>query len=1289
MGRTATLSPEFRKRRKLTTMAEAYARIPFLFSPLDPGAGNGSRKTKQENGHTKAELTGHVEELKKVAEELRQARRAALNLMEDAIQSKEALRQSEEKYRTKLEKEVEDRTAEVKATKELLQATLDSSLYVIQAFKAVRDRGGKIVDFTYVMNNRQAVEQNGEVIGKSLLQRNPGVVETGLFDKFVQVTESGNAIDHEQFYNDGGFNGWHHQTLVKMGDGFVAATGDINEKRKAREEILHLKDEIAQQATDKYYSLFNSIDEGFCLIEMLYNEAGKAINYRFVEVNESFERHTGLKNIVGMTGQELTPGTEPNWLKIYNKVAETGEAIRFENYDEATGRWYESYASSVGNAESHLVAIVFNDVTERKKAEAVLREREEQKSFLLKLSDAFRSITNPAEIQHTVSLLVMDHLGAERTYYGEILGDQCIILGDAAKEGLPSLAGVYKLNSMPIFQTIIDAGKPVVVRDLSKADNMDETLRELCIQLKVISFINVPVIKNGKAVGVLSILQSTPREWTAFEVELAEEIAGRTWTALKQAKAEEAMRLSEEKYRTLFNSMDEGYCIIQMIYDNAGKAIDWRFCQVNRAFELNNGLHNAEGKTIRELAADIEPKWMEIYDRVAQTGVPLRFEEDSIALHRIFSLYAFRISDPAERKVAVIFTDITERKKAAEKLRTSEERLQLAINTARTVVWEWNVAENKIETTFNFADIFGLSPIRFAEEGYTLVHPDDRDAHIAKTKKAVTEGGGYYSQFRILRPDTNEIVWLDERVDSIEDQDGKVTKLVGASIDITDLKKAEELLRKSEARLRITMESASDYAIITMDTQRRVEKWSMGATQLFGYTEKEMIGQLADIIFTEEDRKAGVPQAEMETAGNTGRANVERWHQDKNGRRFFMSGVMRPTVSAELSGYVKVVRDVTEQKEAQEALRVMEERHRIALHSAEMGAWDWNVDEDQVTWNEQHFRLLALEPVNEKFKSGFLLQFVHEADFQQVVEEMQRAVNETGIYHTEFRVHRADGELRWMTSYGKAVEKTSNKSTRIVGVMYDSTVRKMVTEELSRLVAERTIELQRSNEDLRQFAHVASHDLKEPIRKIQTFNNRILDEYSESLPPKVKTFSEKINTSATRMMSMIDGVLRYSKLGNEEQALEPVDLGEIINMIKADLELLISQKEAVITVTDLPLVRAIPTLMYQLFYNLLLNSLKFAKKGEASRIEISWENKPRNEDDFNRIAVSDNGIGFEQEFAGEIFKTFTRLHAADVYEGSGLGLALCKKIVERHGGSIIANSAPGKGTIFTIQFPRL
>lgn len=242
-----------------------------------------------------------------------------------------------------------------------------------------------------------------------------------------------------------------------------------------------------------------------------------------------------------------------------------------------------------------------------------------------------------------------------------------------------------------------------------------------------------------------------------------------------------------------------------------------------------------------------------------------------------------------------------------------------------------------------------------------------------------------------------------------------------------------------------------------------------------------------------------------------------------------------------------------------------------------------------------------------------------------------------------------------------------------------------LSERLEIMVEQRTSELRRSNEDLQQFAHVASHDLKEPVRKLKTFINRLDEEYGSSIPSKGQGYVEKMRQASSRMYSMIEGVLKYSSLNESHQEIENVDLNEIMKSIETDLEVIISQKGAVIRKSELPRLQGANVLLYQLLYNLVNNSLKFNDSKPV--ITISSSLIKVGEKSFAEIIVADNGIGFDQQFADRLFDAFLRLHSKDHYEGTGLGLALCKKIVERHRGTIEASGEEGRGSKFTIRLP--
>ncbi|GAA4449145.1 sensor histidine kinase [Rurimicrobium arvi] len=240
---------------------------------------------------------------------------------------------------------------------------------------------------------------------------------------------------------------------------------------------------------------------------------------------------------------------------------------------------------------------------------------------------------------------------------------------------------------------------------------------------------------------------------------------------------------------------------------------------------------------------------------------------------------------------------------------------------------------------------------------------------------------------------------------------------------------------------------------------------------------------------------------------------------------------------------------------------------------------------------------------------------------------------------------------------------------------------------LEQQVQERTSELQRSNSDLQKFAHVASHDLKEPLRKVKTFLSRLEEQMNDKLDEVSVGYLERIHVSTNRMFTMIEGVLNYSTINAEQHELEIVDINEVVATIESDLEIKLGEKGGVIEYSDLPNINGIPVLIYQLFYNLIYNSLKFCREGVPPHIRIGATTVTKESGLYTCISVSDNGIGFDPSESSKIFETFTRLHSKDEYEGTGLGLSLCKKIVERHGGEIEAQGKTNEGSTFTVSIP--
>ena len=275
-----------------------------------------------------------------------------------------------------------------------------------------------------------------------------------------------------------------------------------------------------------------------------------------------------------------------------------------------------------------------------------------------------------------------------------------------------------------------------------------------------------------------------------------------------------ALRQSELRYRTLFDSIDEGFCVCQMLLDAEGNACDYRFLEVNRTFEQHTGLVGAPGRTALELVPDLEPHWVEMYGKVALTGEPLRFEQGSDVMGRWFDVYAFRVGEPPSLTFGILFTDITTRRRADEKLHRTQARLDSALQAGLAGTFYWDIPRNLVITDENMLRYFSLSD-RALNEGVPLedflpaIHDDDRARVADALTAAATDRKLYQLEYRVLHPD-GSIRWLSARGGVESGKEGQVLGLAGFTLDVTERKEAEDRLRHSEERYRAIVESQAE-----------------------------------------------------------------------------------------------------------------------------------------------------------------------------------------------------------------------------------------------------------------------------------------------------------------------------------------------------------------------------------------------------------------------------------------------------------------------------------------------
>jgi len=389
--------------------------------------------------------------------------------------------------------------------------------------------------------------------------------------------------------------------------------------------------------------------------------------------------------------------------------------------------------------------------------------------------------------------------------------------------------------------------------------------------------------------------------------------------------------------------------------------------------------------------------------------------------------------------------------------------------------------------------------------------------------------------------------------------------------------------------------------------------------------------------------------------------------------------------------YVRISKDLDKLKMSNNSLAVMNESNNLAEIVGNFGSWQLNVDSKEYTFSDNSYRLLGFQPQSFFASQENFLNHIHTEDRSSFSTANEQMLLDGYLAPFTYRIIREDKKVRYFRTTARIVTNKSGDEI-LIGTTSDVTDEVLVSLSLE----QQNLELEASNKELSAFNYVASHDLQEPLRKIQTFVSRLSDKEYNNLSQSGKEFMGRINNSVERMRILIDDLLQYSRTTKIEKVFEESDLNELLENAKSDTQQTIDEKKAIIQSEKLPQMMVIPFQIQQLFANLIGNSLKYSKDSVAPQIKITCSKVIAEEEDqvpkntkekFYKITFIDNGIGFEQEYAEKIFILFNRLHNKNEYAGTGIGLAICKKIVENHKGFIFAAAKPDVGATFTIYLP--
>ena len=620
---------------------------------------------------------------------------------------------------------------------------------------------------------------------------------------------------------------------------------------------------------------------------------------------------------------------------------------------------------------------------------------------------------------------------------------------------------------------------------------------------------------------------------------------------------------------------------------------------------------------------------------------------------------------------------MTDRDAAERDLRFANERLSLAHRAGQSGSFDWDIQRNINVWSSEIEILYGLQPGEFGgtfESWESLVFPED----LANAKTAIAaslQKGEFAGEWRIRRRSDDQLRWLEAKAKVLFDDDGRPTRMIGINWDITERKLAEDAIRISEQKFRTLVENLPQ-RIAVKDRNSTYVSCNENFARDLGIRAAEVAGKTDFHFFPAE--LAEKYRADDTAVMNSGQAVDLEETYSVNGSRADVQTIKVPfrDDAGALNGVLIVFWDITQRKNAERQLKEAALYSRTLLEA-------------------------SLDPLVTINKEGLITDVNQAAEAATGCDRERLIGSEFCGYFTQPQIAHDAYRLAFARGTVRGAELSLRHSSgRITDVVYNATVYRDPQGEVKGVfaaarditerkraeaaLAKRTAELERSNKELQDFASIASHDLQEPLRKIQAFGDRLRARSKEGLDEVSADYLSRMQNAADRMSSLIEGLLMYSRVATKAQPFETVNLSTVTGDVLIDLEERVRSVGAVVDVGPLPTIQADKLQMRQLIQNLLSNALKFHKPGTPPKVKIA---SGKDGHGMVTVTVEDDGVGFDDVYGDRIFRPFQRLHGRHEFEGSGMGLAICRKIVERHQGTIRAQARAGLGAAFTFTIP--
>ncbi|MGB9201899.1 PAS domain S-box protein, partial [Methanobacterium sp.] len=1081
---------------------------------------------------------------------------------------------------------------------------------------------------------------------------------------------------------------------------------------------------------------------GFAISKIIF-ENDHPIDFIYLEVNESFEKLTGLRNVTGRNASEVIPNfnlSNPKYLEIYGRVALTGQQETFEMCS-ILKKWF---SVSVHSPQKEYFVIVFDEITERKKSEKALKESQKEYNNLFeKMNEGFAI----AELIYNDEGEPFDFrwIDVNPSFEKSIGFTRDILLKNTARALFP------KVNP----KLIKNFGKVMLTGKQLKFDNYNFELKlwtdviAYKITHKHFAYFTFDITERKKA-------EELNQKLLENEQQLTEELT---------SSNEELQSITQElqvKNEELHNQGKELLVVNQRINEVLGSIQDsfymldhnWNFIYINQ--RAANSVNKDPRELIGQNIWTIFPQYMgtiieKNYREVMKTKESIRFES-----HGKYTDSWYMLSiNPTTEGITVLSTDITERKNYEEALQESEKKYRSIIETANEGVMITDPSAIVTFANSKMAEMLGY-PIEELMGIDSLNLIDKTELEKAKQRIQDRKKGirGEYDLKFIKK--NGEVLWTHGSVSPIYDHEGVHTSNLTMYTDITVRKNAEifnkqlleneqllteelqtsneelrstteelrisneelrnqgyELLRtnktldESEAKYRSIIDNVQD-AYIQADKDGKIIMVSPSAAKIYRFNStNEMIGLSATSLYKNQKDRISLIEG-LYKYGKLEDFESEALRKDGTSFVVSLNSQFHHDDKGQIQGTEAFVRDISERKQAENNQEKLSKQLQVALDAANMGWWQYNPITDISTYDNRYkeiFGVLGSERPNDE-----ILKLLHPDDVSRVWAKVEEALDPLNPkeYYAQYRIYR-NNEIRWVEAYGITTFEEHGEqkhAVSLVGTVNDITERKktekylqelleseqQLTEELTTSneelqsitgkLSKSNIELKRSNEELERFAYVSSHDLQEPLRMVTLYSQLFERRYKDKLDNDADDFIEYIVEGAQRMRLLIDDLLEYSRVKSQAAEFNKVNFDQVLDAVLHNLSVSIVENDVNITHDSLPSVLADKNQMIHVFQNLISNAIKFhGQKPPEINIYAQKEGKKW------KFAVKDNGIGIKPEHQKQIFEVFKRLHTKEEYPGTGIGLSITQKIIQHHGGEIWVESEPEKGTTFFFTLP--